>query len=53
MHKHKGKGLTDMAEVPKCGGGCEAFHMGEACIPGVGDEDYNNVMPQEGGKTKL
>ena len=41
-----------MAEVPKRGGGREAFRSGEARMPGVGDEDYDGVIPREGGKTK-
>jgi len=52
MHKRKGKGPIDAAEVPKRGGGREAFRTGEARMPGVGDEDYDGVMPREGGKTK-
>lgn len=52
IHKRKGKGAIDAADVPKRGGGREAFRTGEARMPGVGDEDYDGVIPREGGKTK-
>ncbi|KAF8581691.1 hypothetical protein K439DRAFT_1353233 [Ramaria rubella] len=52
VHKRKGKGGGGDPEVPKRGGGREAFKRGEARMPGVGDEDYDGVMPREGGKTK-
>lgn len=52
MHKRKGKGVLESAEVPKRGGGREAFRTGESRMPGAGDEDYDGVMPRRAGKTK-
>jgi hypothetical protein len=52
VHKRKGKGAIGTAEVPKRGGGREAFRTGEARMPGEGDEDYDGVMPRQSGKTK-
>ena len=52
IHKRKGKGVLDAADVPKRGGGREAFRRGEARMPGEGDEDYDGVMPRQSGKTK-
>ena len=52
IHQRKGKGALDAADVPKRGGGREAFRRGEARMPGEGDEDYDGVMPRQGGQTK-
>jgi len=50
MYKRRGK--VDDEDVPKRGGGREAFRQGEARMPGPGDEDYDGVMPSQDGKAK-
>ncbi|TFK34024.1 hypothetical protein BDQ12DRAFT_614170 [Crucibulum laeve] len=41
IRKRKNKGIDP--QVPKRGGGVEAFRSGEARMPGQGDEDYDGV----------
>jgi len=53
--RRKGKGMS--ANVPKRGGGREAFKSGEARMPGEGDDDYDGVNSgwfggKDGGRTK-
>ena len=54
VRRRAGKGGP--ADVPKRGGGREAFHAGEARMPDAGDEDYDGVQGawfgKEGGQTK-
>ncbi|GJJ12625.1 hypothetical protein Clacol_006868 [Clathrus columnatus] len=48
--RKKGDNGEEDVDVPKRGGGREAFRTGEARMPGLGDEDYDGVMPDSTGK---
>ncbi|KAI5118506.1 hypothetical protein M0805_004006 [Coniferiporia weirii] len=54
LHKRRAKGGKGAANIPKQGGGREAFRSGEARMPGENDDDYDGVdVSRSAWKPKL